>query len=136
MNEKKTKNHKNVYIYPDDEAEEEVRSKRRKESLRVFSTLFKVDPTIDDECTEVVELERQEERRVKLVNEKKRKSQKKETVSSHTIDAIKPVAVKRYSRFITVHVEQFYGSARCISFFCLFHGLGDGSVEKPKFLFK
>ncbi|MCG8622307.1 MAG: hypothetical protein MJE68_09985 [Proteobacteria bacterium] len=70
--------------------------------------------------TEEVPIERKEERRIRLLNETKKKRKDHECISSHTGGAIKPVAVTRYSRFITVHVKQAFKAARLISYYCLF----------------
>ena len=72
---KKTTNHK-LFIYAEEQAEAEEKSKRRKESMRHFPTLFKVDPTIVDECTEEILLERAEEKRIRRINEAKEKGEK------------------------------------------------------------
>ena len=100
--------------------------------MRKFPTLYKIDPTVVDDCTEEIPIERTEEKRIRLVNEKKKKNEKKEEMSTHTRDAIKAVGIVRYSKFITVHVENFFGCARQISFFSLFRGSGDGSIEKKR----
>ena len=59
-----------------------------------------------------------------------------ETLSSHTREALVPVAVSRFSRFITVHVENVYGSARCIPYVVLYRGKGNGLIEMAKMCFK
>ena len=100
--------------------------------MRKFPTLYKIDPTVVDDCTEEIPIERMEEKRIRLVNEKKKKDEKKEEMSTHTRDAIKAVGIVRYSKFITVHVENFFGCARRISFFRLFRGSGDGSIKKKQ----
>ena len=79
--------------------------------MRHFPTLFKVDPTIVDECTEEILLERAEEKRIRRINEVKEEGEKKLKMSSHTEGAIKPVAIRRFSRFITCHVRQKFGAA-------------------------
>ena len=104
--------------------------------MRLFLTLFKVDPTIVDECMEEILLERTEEKRIRRINEMRKKAEKKERISTHTEGAIKPVAVRRFSRFITCHVKQRFGAVRRISYYSLFCGLGTGSMNEAKFLFK
>ena len=59
-----------------------------------------------------------------------------ETLSSHTQEALVPVAVSRFSRFITVHVENVYGSACCIPYVVLYRGKGNGLIEMAKMCFK
>ena len=59
-----------------------------------------------------------------------------ETLSSHTREALVPVAVSQFSRFITVHVENVYGSARCIPYVVLYRGKGNGLIEMAKMCFK
>ena len=71
--------------------------------MRLFPTLFKVDPTIVDECMEEILLERTEEKRI---NERRKEGKKKAKISTHTDGVIKPVAVRRFSCFITCHVTQ------------------------------
>ena len=132
---KKTTNRK-LFIYAEEQAEAEEKSKRRKESMRRFPTLFKVDPTIVDECTEEILLERAEEKRIRRINEAKEEGEKKLKMSTHTEGAIKPVAIRRFSRFITCHVRQKFGAARRISYYSLFRGLGTGSIKEARFLFK
>ena len=51
-------------------------------------------------------------------------------------EALVPVAVSRFSRFITVHVENIYGSARCIPYVVLYIGKGNGLIEMAKMYFK
>ena len=59
-----------------------------------------------------------------------------QTLSSHTWEALIPVAVSRFSRFITVHVENIYGSAHCIPYVVLYRGKGNGLIEMAKMCFK
>ena len=110
----------NTNFFTEEDEERELQIKKRKESMRKFPTLYKIDPTVVDDCTEEIPIERTEEKRIRLVNEKKKKNEKKEEMSTHTRDAIKAVGIARYSKFITVHVENFFGCARWISFFSLF----------------
>ena len=104
--------------------------------MRRFPTLFKIDPTIVDECMEEILLERAEEKRIRRINEAKEKGEKKLKMSTHTEGTIKPVVVRRFSRFITCHVRQKFGAARRISYYSLLRGLGPGSIKEAKFLFK
>ena len=132
---KKTTNRK-LFIYAEEQAKAKKKSKRRKESMRHFPTLFKVDSTIVDECTKEILLERTEEKRIRRINEVKEEGKKKLKMSSHTEGMIKPVAIRRFSRFITCHVRQKFGAVRRISYYSLFRGLGTGSMKEPRFLFK
>ena len=132
---KKTTNCK-LFIYAEEQAKAEEKSKRRKELMRPFPTLFKVNPTIVDECTEEILLERAEEKRIRRINEAKEEGKKKLKMSTHTDGTIKPVAVRKFSRFITCHVRQRFGAARRISYYSLFRGLATGSIKEAKFLFK
>ena len=59
-----------------------------------------------------------------------------ETLSSHMREALVPVAVSQFSGFITVHVENVYGSARCIPYVVLYRGKGNGLIEMAKMCFK
>ena len=59
-----------------------------------------------------------------------------ETLSSHTREALVPVAVSQFSPFITVHVENMYGSARCIPYVVLYRGKGNGLIEMAKMCLK
>ena len=59
-----------------------------------------------------------------------------ETLSSHMREALVPVAVSRFSQFITVHVENVYGSARCIPYVVLYRGKGNGLIEMAKMCLK
>ena len=97
----------------------EEKGKERKKSMRSFETIYKIDPTIVDEFTDELALPRGVQ-----------------NISSHTRDGIVPVAVSRFSRFITVHVGNTYGSARCIPYVVLFRGKGNGSVEVAEMCFK
>ena len=56
--------------------------------MHLFSTLYKVDPTAVNECTEKVALERIEEKCICLENEKKEENQDKEAMISHAIRAL------------------------------------------------
>ena len=96
-------------------------SKERKDSLRSFGTINKIDPTVLDEFTDEMVLPRGVQ-----------------TLSSHTREALVPVAVSRFSRFssITVHVENIYGSARCIPYVILYRGKGNGLIEMAEMCFK
>ena len=94
----------------------------------LFSTLYKVDPTTVDECTEEVALERIKEKRICLENEKKEENQDEEAMSSHAIRALTPIGIVHFSRFITVHTMNFCGATRNISFCSLFRGKDDGSM--------
>ena len=55
-----------------------------------------------------------------------------ETLSSHTREALVPVAVSQFLQFITVHVENIYGSAHCIPYVVLYGGKGNGLIEMAK----
>ena len=57
-------------------------------------------------------------------------------LSSHMQEALVPVAVSQFSRFITVHVENIYGSACCIPYVVLYRGKGNGLIEMAKICFK
>ena len=81
--------------------------------------LYKIDPTISDEFTEVMELPRVHK-----------------NLSEHSVDAVCPIAVSRFSHFITVHVDHFYECARKIPFRILFRGRGTGSIKDGKLLFR
>ena len=94
-------------------------SKERKDSLRSFGTINKIDPTVVDEFTDEMVLLRGVQ-----------------TLSSHTWEALVPVAVSQFSRFITVHVENIYGSAHCIPYVVLYRGKGNGLIEMAKMCFK
>ena len=59
-----------------------------------------------------------------------------ETLCSNMREALVPVAVSRFSRFITVHVENVYGSAGCIPYVVLYRGKGNGLIEMAKMCFK
>ena len=85
--------------------------------MRLFSTLYKVYPTAFNECTEELALERIEEKCIPLENKKKKENEDKEAMSSHAIRALTPIGIVHFSRFITVHVENYFGAARNISFF-------------------
>ena len=93
QNKKNTKNCKNCYIsgMKDEDAEKKQIVKRQKESMRLFSTLYKVDPTVVDKCTEEVTLERIEEKHIRLENEKNDGKKELESMSTHAIGALIPV---------------------------------------------
>ena len=78
-----------------------------------------MDPTVLDEFTDEMVL-----------------PQGVETLSSHTQEALVPVAVSRFQRFITVHVENVYGSACCIPYVVLYRGKGNGLIEMAKMCLK
>ena len=59
-----------------------------------------------------------------------------ETLSSHMLKALVPVAVSRFWQFITVHVENKYGSAHCIPYVVLYRGKGNGLREMAKMCLK
>ena len=65
--------------------------------MHLFSMLYKVDPTVVNECTEEVMLERIEEKCICLENEKKGENEEQESMSTHAIGALKPVAIVRFS---------------------------------------
>ena len=132
---KNTKNHKNFYI-SDEDAEKEEMIKKQKESMHLFSTLYKVDPTVVDECTEEVTLERIEEKCIHLENKKNEGKKELESMSTHAIRALIPVGIVHFSRFITVHVENYFGATRNISYLSLFRGKGNGSMVPRHFLCK
>ena len=113
------KNIKNHKLFLEAEQEFEVTRKRRKESLRQFDTLFRIDPTIQDEFTEEAPLPRLEK-----------------NLSSHTKTALWPTAVSCFGHFITVYVENIYAAARVIPFFILYRGPGTGSVKNSTVCFK
>ena len=136
QNNKNTKNRVKKFYISVEDAEKEEMIKRRKESMCLFSILYKVDPTVVDECTEQVMLERIEEKRFRSENKKKGENEKLESMSTHAIGALKPVAIVRFSQFITVHVKNYFSTARKISYFCLFRGKGDGSIKPRQFLCK
>ena len=100
-------------------AELDEYSKERKDSLRSFGTINKIDPTVLDEFTDEMVL-----------------LQGVQTLSSHTREALVPVAVSQFSRLITVHVENIYGSAHCIPYVVLYRGKGNGLIEMAKMCFK
>ena len=106
------KNIKNCKLFSEAEEEFEEGQKRRKESLCAFDTLFKIDPMIMDTFTEEVALPRVEK-----------------NLSSHTKTALWPMAISCFGHFITVQVENCYGTARVISYVVLYHGYGTGSVK-------
>ena len=113
------KNIKNRKLFSEAEQEFEEGQKRRKESLRAFDTLFKIDPTIMDTFTEEVALPRV-----------------KKNLSSHTKTALWPMAISRYGHFITVQGENCYGSARVIPYVVLYHGYRTGSIKNSSVCFK
>ena len=43
-------------------------------------------------------------------------------MSTHAIRAIIPVEIVRFSRFITIHVENYFGAASNISYLSLLRG--------------
>ena len=46
-------------------------------------------------------------------------------MSTHAIRALIPVGIVHFSRFITVHEDNYFGAARNISYFSLFRGKGE-----------
>ena len=68
----------------------------------------------------------------------KRTMEKKEleSMSTHAIGAFIPVGIVHFSRFITVQVENYFGTTRNISYLFLFRGKGDGSMVLRHFLCK
>ena len=62
--------------------------------------------------------------------------EKGKQLSTHTRNAIIPRAIKRFDRFITVRVENYYECARNISYFSLFHGKGNGEIEDGEVCYK
>ena len=112
----------------DKRREEKEESKKRKESLRKFDTLLRVDPTIDDEHTDEFIIPRGAEKFLDV--------EKGEQLSTHTRYAIIPRAIKRFDRFITVQVENYYECARNISYFSLFRGKGNGEIEDGEVCYK
>ena len=113
------KNIKNRKLFLEAEQEFEVTRKRRKESLQQFDTLFRIDPTLQDEFMEEAPLPRLEK-----------------DLSSHTKTALWPTAVSRFSHFIMVHVKNIYAAARAIPFFILYRGPGTGLVKNSSMCFK
>ena len=113
------KNIKNRKLFSEAAEEFEEGRKRRKESLRAFDTLFRIDPTIMDKFTEEVALPRVEK-----------------NLSSHTKTALWPTAISRFGHFITVQVENCYGAARVIPYVVLYRGYGTGSVKDSTVCFK
>ena len=99
------KNIKNHKLFSEAEQEFEEGQKRRKESLRAFNTLFKIDLTIMDTFTEEVALPRVEK-----------------NLSSHMKTALWPMAISHDGHFITVQVENCYGTARVIPYVVLYRG--------------
>ena len=106
------KNIKNCKLFSEAEQEFEKTQKRRKESLCQFDTLFRIDLMIEDAFMEEVELPRVEK-----------------NLSSHTKIALWPKAISRFGHFITVQVENCYGTARVIPFVVLYCGYGTGSMK-------
>ena len=96
------KNIKNRKLFSEAAEEFKEGRKRRKESLRAFDTLFRIDLTIMDNFTEEVALPRDEK-----------------NLSSHTKTALWPMAISRFGHFITVQVENCYGTARVIVYLML-----------------
>ena len=113
------KNIKNRKLFSEAEQEFEEGWKRRKESLRAFDTLFKIDPTIMDTFTEEVALPRV-----------------KKNLSSHTKTALWPMAISHFGHFITMQVENCYSAARVIPYVVLYRGYGTGSVKNSSVWFK
>ena len=113
------KNIENCKLFSEAAEEFEEGRKRRKESLRVFNTLFRIDPMIMDKFTEEVALPRVEK-----------------NLSSHTKTALWPTAISRFGHFITVQVENCYGAARVIPYVVLYCGYGTGSVKDSTVCFK
>ena len=99
------KNIKNRKLFSEAEQEFEEGRKRRKESLRAFDTLFKIDPTIIDTFTEEVALPRVEK-----------------NLSSHRKTALWPMAISHFGHFIMVQVENCYSAARMIPYVVLYRG--------------
>ena len=89
-----------------------------------------------DECTEEVMLERIEEKHIHFENEKNDGKKELESMSTHAIGALIAVGIVHFSRFITVHIENYFSAVRNISYFCLFRGKGDGSMASRRFLCK
>ena len=113
------KNIKNCKLFSEAEQEFEEGRKRSKETLCAFDTLFKIYPTIMDTFTEEVALPRV-----------------KKNLSSHTKTALWPTAISCFRHFITVQVENCYGTARVIPYIVLYHGYGTGSVKNSSVCFK
>ena len=57
-------------------------------------------------------------------------------LSSHMKTALWPMAISHYGHFITVQVENCYGTARVIPYVVLFCGYGTGSVKNSSVCFK
>ena len=57
-------------------------------------------------------------------------------LSSHTKTALWPMVISRYGHFITVQVENCYGTARVIPYVVLYRGYGTGSVKNSSVCFK
>ena len=51
-------------------------------------------------------------------------------------EALVPVAVSRFSPFITVNVENVYSSKHCIPYVVLYRGKGNGLIEMAKMCLK
>ena len=113
------KNIKNHKLFSEAKEEFEEGWKRRKESLHMFDTLFKIDPTIMDTFMEEVALPRVEK-----------------NLSSHTKTALWPMAISCFGHFIMVQVENFYGAARVIPYVVLYRGYKTGSVKNSSVCFK
>ena len=113
------KNHKNSKKKFAELDEFEQYNKGRKDSLRSFGTINKIDPMILDEFTD----------EMVLLSDVQR-------LSFHMWEALVPVAVSQFLRFITVHVENIYGSACCIPYIVLYRGKGNGLIEMAKMCFK
>ena len=58
-----------------------------------------------------------------------------QTLSSHTWEALVPVAVSQFLRFITVHVENIW-QCTLYTLCCLYRGKGNGLIEMAKMCFK
>ena len=113
------KNHKNSKKNFAELDEFEQYNKERKDSLRSFGTINKINPMILDEFTD----------EMVLLSDVQR-------LSFHMWEALVPVAVSQFLRFITVHVENIYGSACCIPYIVLYRGKGNGLIEMAKMCFK
>ena len=113
------KNIKNRKLFSEAEQEFKKGWKRRKESLHAFDTLFKIDLIIMDTFTEEVALPRV-----------------KKNLSSHTKTALWPMAISCFRHFITVQVENCYGTARVILYVVLYCGYGTGSMKNSSVCFK
>ena len=113
------KNIKIRKLFSEAKQEFEETWKKRKESLRQFNTLFRIDLTIQDAFTEEVALPRVEKE-----------------LSSYTKTELWPTAISCFGHFITVQVENCYGAARVIPFVVLYRGYGTGSMKNSAIWFK